>query len=267
MFMNTKLIAYWKLLGLVFIIFLAACSDDGGEVTPTPDPDPDSTQTPVEIPDAFLDFGGEGDNSEAEIIGVEIVEGRNGGDAYLFNAVDSLNECGQPGGSYIKLPTIGAVWEEGFTVAAWVEFQEIRNFERIIDLGNGRGDNEDEGMNITFSRVGKTNNLAITSWISTDSLINRTTGRLIAQNTIINNEMHFYAATISPSGEMKIYVDGALVAEKVDGHPVMNISRSTNFIGRSNWCSEDPDFKGIIDDVNLFNTVLSGEQIAALYEN
>lgn len=277
--MTIKTMSLWKFFVLIsmFTLFLSACSDDDN---PSPDPDPtdsipddndsipddndsipDDTD-PDDIPEAIMSFG-EGDNSGAEIFGADTVEGRNGTDSYVFNATDDTTECGHPGGDYVKLGKIGAIWEDGFTVVSWVKFEENRLYERIIDLGNGRGD--DGGLNVTFARYETSNSLVLTSWINDNPDINKTTGRLIAEDAIVNGEMHFYAATISPEGEMKIYVDGQLVAEKADGHPVENVERSENYIGRSNWCEEDPDFKGEIDDVKLYPAVLSAEQIAALY--
>lgn len=257
--MTSKTTLFWKLLFLLPFFFMAACSEDDGENDIKPDDDDPVKET--EVPEAFLNFtGSSGDNSGAQTVG----DPSQDGESLTFNETDEDNGCGQPGGDYIQLPTLGAVWENGFTVAAWVKFTEVRNYERIIDFGNGSG--EEGGMNITFSRFAETNDLILTSWINSNSQENRTKGRVNAKDAIKNNEMVFYAGTISPEGEMKIFVNGVKVAEKQDGHPVANVSRSSNFIGHSNWCSEDPDFKGIIDDVQVFNKVLTETEIAAMNE-
>ena len=182
------------------------------------------------------------------------------GRALFFNQEDGDNGCGQPGGTYIKLPVFGPIWEEGFSVAAWVQFTEIRNYERIIDLGNGRG--EDGGMPITFGRLMETNDLALTSWNNEEAYSNRHKGRLIAEDAIENGKLQFLVGTVDKNGRMAIYKDGVLIAEKDDGQPIVNVERSSNFLAHSNYCKEDPDFKGILDEVRVYNYALSAEEVA-----
>ncbi|ELR72990.1 hypothetical protein C900_00492 [Fulvivirga imtechensis AK7] len=247
---------YWlKMLCLALAFMIAGCSDDdGNEVEP---------EEEIVLPDPTFSFGTDSDSTELdfELIGDPELRGDN---AYVFNATDEDNGCGQIGGDYIKLDTLGAIWEKGFSIAAWVEFQEERYFERIVDLGNGWG--EHGGMNISFSRLARSNSLALTSWIDTDSTTNREKGRLIARDVIVNNKMMHYAASISPSGEMKIYINGELAAEKADGHPVANVQRNKNYIGHSNWCQLDPDFKGVMKGIYLFNKPITSGEVKALYQ-
>ncbi len=190
------------------------------------------------------------------------VEGKKGSALYL-NETDGKNECDQPGGQYVQVPPIGRVWEKGFTVSAWVEFKDNRKFERILDLGNGLG--ETNGRNVTFSRYEKSNDLVLTSWVNSDPAFNREHGRLIAKDVIVNNKMQHYAATISPSGEMKIFVNGEKKAEQKNGSPVLNVYREKNFIGHSSYCYIDPDLKGIIDDIRIYNKELSEVEIKELF--
>lgn len=190
-----------------------------------------------------------------------IVDGIEGSAIY-FNEEDGDNGCGQPGGDYIKLPVFGPIWEEGFSVTAWVQFTEIRNYERIINLGNGRG--EDGGMPITFGRLMETNDLALTSWNNEEAYSNRNDGRLIAEDAIENGKLQFLVGTIDKNGRMVIYKDGILIAEKDDGQPIVNVERSSNFLAHSNYCKEDPDFKGILDEVKIYNYALSAEEVAEM---
>ena len=189
------------------------------------------------------------------------VEGRLGKALYL-NETDGKNECDQLGGQYVQVPAIGKVWEKGFTVSAWVEFKENRQFERILDLGNGLG--ETNGRNVTFSRFENTNDLVLTSWINSDPEYNRTHGRLVAKDVIVNGELQHYAATISPEGVMKIFVNGEKVAEQKNGNPVLNVYREKNYIGHSSYCYLDPDFKGIIDEIRIYNKELTEKDIKDL---
>lgn len=247
----------WRVLCLVLALIAYGCSGDDE----ADDPKPDEEEV-VEVPDPLYTFGTGTDSTafEFEVVGDPTVNGN----VYTFNQTDEMNGCGQIGGDYIKLDTISPIWENGFSVAAWVEFQEDRYFERIIDFGNGWG--EHGGMNITFSRLARSSDLVLTSWIDSDSVTNREKGRLIARDAIVNGKSMFYAGTISPSGEMKIYINGELVAEKSDGQPVANVARNDNFIGHSNWCQEDADLKGVLSGLYIFNRPISAGEVKALYQ-
>jgi hypothetical protein len=244
------------------MVLLSACgSDDDGGETPSPGVDVAALKQ-----SAVLDFSTPGD---LNLVGVNSFT--NGlGTGYTFNASADEPTCGVSS-SYIGAPDLGAVWSEGFSVAAWVTFTENRKFERIIDLGKTiegvPNIGENGAMNITFSRLDETNDLALTSWISTDGAVNKSTGRLIAEDAIVNGTTQLYVATISPTGQMTISVDGQVLATKADGHPVTNEERTSNFIGRSNWCFLDKDFKGSMSAIWVFNKVLTQEEISALVQD
>lgn len=181
----------------------------------------------------------------------------------LFNQRPGGNNgCGQAGGEYITLPATGAIWSEGFTVCAWIRFDEIKNFERIFDFSNGNG--ESGGMPVWFGREGNSNNLTLESWINSNGSQARSTGRLVAVNAITNGAIEYYCATFS-GNTMRIYVNGELVAQK-QGNPVLNVSRTNNYIGHSAWCGNDPDFKGFMDEVRIYTRALGPGEIQDLYQ-
>lgn len=186
------------------------------------------------------------------------------GEGFFFNeSGGSMGGCSLNNTDFIILPAFDAIWEEGFTVCAWVEFKHLVYFERIVDLGGGSG--EAGGMPIWFGREGNSNNLTLESWISTDGTQNRTVGRLVAEDAITNGQIEFYCATIS-GNTMRIYVNGNQVAQK-NGNPILNVPRDENYIGRSNWCESDPDFHGFMDEVRIYNRALSAEEITRMYES
>lgn len=250
-------------LSLLFAMTSCGSDDDGGGVTPPIDPGIDVTALKQT---AVLDFS---DPSELNLVGVTPVE--NGlGTGYSFQASAAEPTCGVES-SYIGAPDLGAIWANGITVAAWVNFSENRYFERIIDFGKTLEGVENIGengaMNVTLARLEDTNDLALTSWISDDGALNKSTGRLIAVDAITNGTTQLYVGTISPTGVMTISVNGQVIATKNNGHPVVNEARTSNFIGRSNWCFLDQDFKGTMSALWVFNKVLTEEEITALVED
>ncbi len=247
---------------LIGFLFISSCgSDDGGD--PPPSIDVDALKQ-----SAVIDFS---DPLELNLVGVTSYQTPLG-TGYTFDQSADDSDCGIQS-SYIGAPDLGAIWANGFSVAGWVKFTENRKFERILDLGMDLslniGDNigENGAMNVTFARLDETNDIALTSWISDDFAVNKSTGRLIAEDAITNGTTAFYVGTITPSGEMAIYVNGQLVASKTDGHPVVNEARTSNFIGRSNWCYFDLDFKGSMSALWVFNKPLNAAEISALYQD
>lgn len=246
--------------GALAVLLAASSCGDGNDGPTDPDIDVDALKS-----SAVLDFS---NPAVFNKVGVETFD--NGlGKGFNFNQSAAGPTCGGES-SYLGAPDFDAIWEDGFTVATWVTFSENRSFERIIDFGNGTGDNG--GLNITLSREGETSNLALTSWIpDVDADMNKSTeaggGRLIADDVIVNGQQQFVLATIGPDGVMKIYVNGQNVASKANGHPVANVARTSNYVGRSNWCSLDMDFKGTMSAMYVFNKVLSDKEIKALYQN
>ncbi len=123
-------------------------------------------------------------NDGVEHGGVTYVDGVIG-KAAKFDGVDD----------WITLPTFDKIWKNGITICSWAKFKEKnRYFERIVDFGNGNGD--DGGTPIWFGREDKTNNLAFESWINDDPTMNREKGRIVKTNGIINEKFVFYCASI-----------------------------------------------------------------------
>lgn len=189
----------------------------------------------------------------------------NRGKGLLLNQNGAIDpNCGTPGGEHVKLPALNAIWEKGITICAWVKFDFENFYERIVDFSNGTIGDLD-GVVLWFGRENVSNDLAIESWISEDFTQARTTGKLLAPNAIVNGVLQHYAVTIQ-GDTMRLYVNGTMVAEK-KGNPVRNVPRSSNYIGKSTWCGFDPDLKGFIDEVRIYNRGLSPAEIMMVYND
>ncbi len=84
------------------------------------------------------------------------------------------------------------------------------------------------------------------------------------------NEWHQYVATVSPSGVAKLYRDAIElpVSAGSAGYPTIGlpntISRTSNYIARSNW-GADAYYQGKLWDVRVYNRCLCPTEIQALY--
>lgn len=95
---------------------------------------------------------------------------------------------------------------------------------------------------------------------------------VLAISTINDGNWHHVAATRNAStGQMKVYVDGVLEATKT-GH-TGNLTDATamrigGMLDQGRTPDPDPDrlFQGLIDDVRIYDRVLTADQIALLLE-
>jgi hypothetical protein len=70
--------------------------------------------------------------------------------------------------------------------------------------------------------------------------------------------------TLNSSGTWKIYINGVLQSTKTSTRYPSNVSRSLNYLGKSNW-SADPNFKGGIDDFRIYKQELTQANVTTLY--
>ena len=146
---------------------------------------------------------------------------------------------------YVDAPDGFADFTNGISVAAWVYPTQVKNWARIIDFGNGQGDQG--GDNILLTRVGTTNNLAWHVWK------NGVQQQVVATNAIELNKWQHFAITQDAAGNAKLYKNGKEIASGIV-HAPSNVPRTNNYIGRSNW--PDEYFKGRMGEVAIFNRSL-----------
>jgi len=168
--------------------------------------------------------------------------------------IDGDNGFGRPGGDYVIIPPLPATWSQGFTGCAWASFQTPnRTWERIFDFGNGTS----------------LQNLALGHYFDYiffgnfyDSAAHNLVGE--PEGTVTINQWQFFCARINADGETTIYINGLPVASLITS-VVPNVIRVSNFIARSNWPMYDQDFKGILDEIQIWNRPLSGAEINELF--
>ena len=140
------------------------------------------------------------------------------------------------------------------TIMAWVKVRTFRLFSRLIDFGNGA-----HNENIV---VGLTRNSSGISFLHLRSDINFFTG-LSTKALNLNQWQHLSCVYSFPF--YYIYIDGieVTISESktvFSSFSLANVTRISNFIGRSNFVGQldaDADF----DDIKLFNRALNQNEI------
>ena len=171
------------------------------------------------------------------------------GEAYEFS-----------GNQYLTLDAVGSVQltkEMDATLSFWVKTDQTQD---ATIFSNGRGDNTDEAVNgIRKKWAVNLNSNGILSFESNNNSYNLTT------TSITDGQWHHVSILINRLGNLKTYVDADLVST----HPVSDISA---FSGSKIWLGArgqtgqggeivDREFSGSIDELRLWNTVRSFEQI------
>ena len=171
------------------------------------------------------------------------------GEAYEFS-----------GNQYLTLDAVGSVQltkEMDATLSFWVKTDQTQD---ATIFSNGRGDNTDEAVNgIRKKWAVNLNSNGILSFESNNNSYNLTT------TSITDGQWHHVSILINRLGNLKTYVDADLIST----HPVSDISA---FSGSKIWLGArgqtgqggervDRVFSGSIDELRLWNTVRSFEQI------
>jgi hypothetical protein len=159
------------------------------------------------------------------------------------------------GTDHFTLPAGFSDFRSGITISIHANFgsnSNTRVWERLLDFGNGSANN-----NFLFTRVGDTNDFGF-------EIYDGVTSRGICRwtNGILENTWATYAVTLDGT-TCTLYRDGSWGHITAYAYLPSLISRSNNYIGRSNW-GADAYFDTGIADVAIYNRALSGTEIATV---
>jgi len=145
-------------------------------------------------------------------------------------------------------------FRNGLAISVYANFgssSTTRNWERLMDFGNGATNN-----NILFARFDTTNDLTFEIYNGSTSR-----GHCRFTNGILENTWATYAVTLDGTN-CYIYRDGVLQHSTAYNFLPTVVSRTINYIGRSNWV--DAYFDTGIAAVAIYNRSLSSTEMAAL---
>ncbi len=151
--------------------------------------------------------------------------------------------------AYAALPSMNPDFSQGFTIEAWVRYDAFNNYSRILDAGNGAGND-----NIIFANRGTSSDLNLCV------VKGSTTANLIASGALELGKWLHLCATVDASGTGRLYKNGVLVTSGT--MPLPNrIQRENCYIGKSNW-TVDGFLGGQVAELRLWTYARSAEQIA-----
>ena len=158
---------------------------------------------------------------------------------------------------YIALPTITTDFTGGITVCGWMNYRKFNMWSRLIDLcENGARSN-----GIMIGNMGTSSDLEWNVWNADTGPGNPLdSAHYFALNTWV------YVSTTYDGQTMAIYKNGSLIASRPVTYPLINVPRTTSYIGTSNWPS-DGLFCGLIDELQVSRIARPPDWIRLSYEN
>ena len=139
-----------------------------------------------------------------------------------------------------------------FSISAWVRFDNILPWQRVIDFGNGAPSD-----NVIFTITDTANIICVVKNVASDQ---------DCQGSIkINNGVWYHIVCVLRGDKINIYIDGVLDVFCNSSIPT-KIVRQSNFIGKSNF-PWDNLFLGAIDELQIYNKSLTDQQISKLFNN
>ena len=155
---------------------------------------------------------------------------------------------------YAAAPSGFDDFTNGITVLCFADFNGASNWERIIDFGTGTHSN-----NIFLSRSFTSNDLNFGLYNGVSQSLSLS---LSISNGIANNSWGFYAA--KADGSNAAIFNHLSTNSIVSSVLPTNITRTNNYIGKSNW-SNDDFFDGSIGVLAIFDRALTDAEIAGFY--
>ncbi len=178
-----------------------------------------------------------------EINGYDLSEPKN---VHLAtDRFDNSNSALQLENGYLKVP-LGVYFSDSFTVTVWFKLNSLRYNSRIIDFGDGVSDNVVIGFDELTSHI-------------VVMIFDESYKTEMISKTAINLNVWTYLAVVFHEGKAEIYLNGTCDSSGSLYIP-RNVRRFSNFIGKSNWATNQ-NIHAYLDDLKIFNRALTSSEI------
>jgi hypothetical protein len=181
----------------------------------------------------------------------------SGNNGTMFGGVTYSNGTMVFNGSSTSYVSVGSTGLSTFTSGVTVNvlanlYQSAGTYCRFVDFGNGNPAN-----NIILYRNGTSNILS--EYINASS----TAYNVDIANTIQYGQNILYTFTADGTN-WKAYINGVLINTTASSAKPDNITRTLNYIGKSNWAT-DGYYKGTMTAVQIYNRALTASEILQNY--
>jgi hypothetical protein len=150
-------------------------------------------------------------------------------------------------------------YPENFTISLWFKNPPLTGtaFDYFYSHGTWGQKNS---IRIYF--VESTNNIVTSLWANND-----TVEMSFNNASYSNNAWHHYALVVSKTSGVKLYIDNVLIGQNSTAGKG-GITPSTNlFLGHRSDLGTDRAYNGSLDELKIFNTALTTEQINLIYSS
>jgi PKD repeat protein len=155
---------------------------------------------------------------------------------------------------HIALPSIPTDFTGGLTISGWMQFHTFRSFSRLIDFSENGQAND----NIFVVNVGTSPGLRF-------GLLTGSTQYLVDTSGFFTANSWDYVTCVYTGAQQAVYRNGILIKSVARTNALANVTRTTNYIARSNWPT-DSGYDGLIDELQLSRLARSASSIKLSYE-
>ncbi len=159
---------------------------------------------------------------------------------------------------YVDLPDALGSHFRALTFSLWAYPTSNAKWARFIEFGNGPGRD-----NVEFARQSDMTDLIFLMYGEDGEQ-----GRVIAKDIIVNDQWQHFAVTMDVAGNVKLYKNGEAQAleDQTNVGVTFDTVRRLNYIGKSVWGGDDKLFRGMMDDVRIYDVALGPDDIMAIYK-
>lgn len=150
---------------------------------------------------------------------------------------------------YVSFGNISTTFTSGFSATFFANFGTAQNYERVFDFGTGAGNN-----NILVARSNSGTNFHFELYSASSTL-----GTCTGIGMISDNQWAHYAVTIDGT-YCKLYKNGQLFSSSAYTAIPTSVTRTLNYIGKSNW-GGDGYFDTGIGEISMYNRGLSPSEV------
>ena len=238
-------------LPFLLLFFAFACGDDEQPIAPLPEPEPTSLRTGLLF---HVPFGGNADDIAVGgltgiVSGATITSDRHGkaNEAYLFDGVDDFINYG-------SAPDLGLGNVATYTMTAWIKPEDLGDTRRHIAISKFNG-----GVAAGWY-------LAINSEREIQAYRNNVPWSVSGNPVNVLDEYVHIAASYD-GANLTVWRNGELDATTLFPRNDNDVNTEVLIGGVFSQNTVIPSYKGVIDDVRIYNRVLTQEELTWLAEH